>query len=235
MTDQAERQAFDIAIDIGDAQPDIDWGALAESPIVFVMIKATEGPAFISKTFGAQLAGALKAGKRVIPYHFMRPGSADAQVKNFTAATRLAKNQPYALDWEGRAAQTATPQIAEGIGTQLAALTGRLPLGYWGIKGSTPAAPTAAMDGWDRWVPRYPRSGAKSFADLGPTFNPDASPRLDIAPAQWESRWPGALFAQYTCWGQVPGIKVPVDRSAIFANSLNEALAWYATGARLAA
>jgi len=209
-------QAFDIAIDVGDAQPHIDWPAVAAAGIRIVMIKCTEGATFVSPTFAAQWKGALDARLKPIPYHFLRPGSADAQVQRFRNVAALAKNQPYALDWEGRASQTCTPQVAEAIGTQLAVITGRLPLGYWGIHGSTPALPTAAMLTWDRWVPRYPQQGAETVAML--------------RESAMNKRPPEALWWQYTCWGRVPGIKGPVDRSAIFAESLESALAWYGTG-----
>lgn len=208
---------FDAAIDVGDAQPAINWREVAAAGITVAMIKATEGTGFTSPTFAAQRAGAEAAGIKTVPYHFLRPGSADAQVARFKAATQLAKNQPYALDWEGRAAQTAAPAIVEAVGVQLQALTGRTPLGYWGIPGSTPAAPTAAMQGWDRWIPRYPKSGAANFAGLG-----SAAAKVP----------PGALFWQYTCWGKVAGIPVAVDRSVFFGSSLADLLAWYATGAR---
>lgn len=212
-------QPYDIAIDVGDAQPVIDWPAVYASGVRIVMVKCTEGATFTSPTYDAQLRGAVRAGIKVVPYHFIRPGSADAQVNRFRATAGLSKNQPFALDWEGRASQTATPQIAEAIGTQLAAITGRRPLGYWGIHGSTPALPTAAMLTWDRWVPRYPKQGAASWADL---------PEVARDVAHWES----PLFAQYTRWGKVPGIRGSMDRSVFFGNSADDALAWYSTGAR---
>lgn len=216
-----DSECGDCAIDIGDAQPDIDWGALADSPILLVFVKATEGAKFTSPTFDAQLAGAQRAKKLVVPYHFIRPGPADPQVALFRRVTALAKNQAFALDWEGRASQTATPQVCEAIGTQLAAFAGRVPTGYWGIAGSTPAVPTTVMDGWDRWVPRYPQSAVSSFVDL--------------SPAARQKQPAGALLWQYTCTGRVPGIRQAVDRSVFIARSLDDVRAWYATGARPAA
>lgn len=214
-------QPFDIAIDVGDAQPVMDWAAVYASGIRIVMVKCSEGAGFVSPTFETQRDGATKAGIKVIPYHFIRPGAADLQVQKFRLAAQLVANQAIALDWEGRASQTATPQIVEQIGARLQAITGRVPLGYWGIKGSTPAEPTPAMLKYDRWVPRYPRFGAKSWTDVPLSIQHLA-----------DSEWPGALFVQYTMWGQVPGIKGPVDRSVFFGNSVDDALAWYATGAR---
>ena len=208
----------DIAIDVGDAQPHIDWTAAAASGVALAMIKATEGTSFVSPTFAAQASGAAAVGIRVVPYHFLRPSPAAPQAANFLKATALARGSPFALDWEGRAASTASPETAEQIGELLTAIAGRLPLGYWGIPGSTPSAPTADMLTWDRWVPRYPRLGAKQWMDL------PASIRNSVA-----TRWPGALFAQYTRWGAVPGIAGPVDRSVFFGTA-DELIAWHETG-----
>ena len=215
-------QAFDIAIDVSDFQPTIDWSRVYAAGIRIAMVKASEGATFASHHFSTQRSGAERAGIKVIPYHFLRSTGIDAQVQQFRRVAGLAKNQPFALDWEGRASQTCAPHLAEAVGVQLQTLTGRTPLGYWGIPGSTPAPPTAAMAAWDRWVPRYPKQGVKSWSEIA------ASPGAKL----WARTWPGALFAQYTCWGAVPGIPGAVDRSAIFANSLAEALAWYATGQR---
>jgi len=214
-------QPFDVAIDVGDAQPKIGWGQVYGAGIRIAMVKASEGTHFKSPVFEAQKAGALAAGLKVVAYHFLRPG-VEQQAQYFVLSAGLGHGSAFALDWEGRASSTAAPVDVESIGNQLSSLTGRLPLGYWGNPGSTPASPTPAMQSWDRWVPRYPLQGAKEFSDLPP----------DLA----ASRHPaGALFWQYTCWGQVPGIPVAVDRSVVYANSVEEALAWCDTGARPAA
>lgn len=214
-------QPFDIAIDVGDAQPVIDWPAVYASGIRIAMIKATEGASFVNPCLDQQFWGATDAGVKPIPYHFLRPVSAQIQAQNFINAVRPAKGDAIGLDWEGRASQTCTPALAEAMGLYLGNITGRKPLGYWGIIGSTPAVPTAAMMTWDRWVPRYPRNGAKSWEDIPAVIQ-----------RAYESEWPNALFAQYTMWGQVPGIRGSVDRSVFFANTIDEAIAWYETGAR---
>jgi lysozyme len=212
-------QAFDIAIDVGDAQPKIDWAQVYASGIRIAMVKATEGAAFKSPTFDAQKAGALAVGLRVIPYHFMRPGDGNVQAQWFGVTAGLGKDQAYALDWEGRASSTAAPADVEAMGGCLENITGRFPLGYWGIPGSSPAVPTPAMQQWDRWIPRYPLYLAPEFDALSPSLQQSHRPQ-------------GCLFWQYTCTGKVPGIAGSVDRSVVYANTIEEALAWCDTGAR---
>lgn len=214
-------QPFDIAIDVGDAQPNIDWPAVFASGIRIAMVKATEGLSFLNPLLDEQYWGASNAGIKPVPYHFMRPVNAQAQAQHFINTIQPAKGDAIAIDWEGRSSQTSSPAVCEAVGLYLGTITGRKPLGYWGIYGSTPGVPTAAMLTWDRWVPRYPHSGTRSWAEV-----PLSIQRMS------DSEWPNALFAQYTMWGQVPGIQGMVDRSVIFANSIDEALAWYATGAR---
>jgi GH25 family lysozyme M1 (1,4-beta-N-acetylmuramidase) len=204
-------QPFDVFIDVGDAQPNID--------IEIVAIKATQGATFESPTYGRQLEAVLKANKRPLPYHFFNPGPADPQVAKFLQVTALGPGKPFALDWEGRARSTAAPLIVEQAGQQLWAVAGRVPLGYWGVQGSTPATPTEKMEQWLRWVPRYPISGDRAWEDLPAAIK-----------AGWAHEWPGAFAAQYTCWGSVPGIDGAVDRSVIYANTVEEIRAWYDNG-----
>lgn len=213
---------LDIAIDVSDAQGRIDWGAVAGAGIRIAFVKATEGADFTARSFERNRRGAAAAGIAVVPYHYLRPDGVEIQVMRFLAATGLEPGAAFALDWEGRASRTCTPDTAEAVGTILAAHSGRPPLGYWGIPGATPAPPTPAMLSWDRWVPRYPRVGIRQWTEF----------RDDVA--AWPDRWwPSSKrrFAQYTCWGRIPGITGPVDRSVAFFASVAAALAWADGGA----
>lgn len=213
---------FDIAIDVSHHQGAIDWLRVREAGILIAMIKATEGATFVDpRFFAANRAQAVHAGIAVIPYHFLRPGRVAEQVKHFANVIGLAPGAPYALDWEGRASETATALEVAAIGAMLADIAGRPPLGYWGIPGSTPAAPEGAMFTWPRWVPRYPTRGAAAWAKV------DAQYR-DHCGAWWKTGAPFArpLFAQYTDTGRVDGIVSLVDRSVAFFDSEAAALAW---------
>lgn len=206
---------LDVCIDVSDNNVISDWSAVYNSGIRVAMIKAMDGAGPTYSTWASQSAGARASGISVIPYLFMEP--MDSAV-NFISETGLIANSPYALDWEGRANQTAAPSIAEAIGTSLIAVAQRPPLGYWGEPGSTPAQPTAVMATWDRWVPRYPQV-------------PQPASFSELTLSSLGKQPPGALFWQYTSAGVVPGIEGPVDRS-VWLGTEDELTAWLATGAR---
>jgi lysozyme len=213
---------LDICIDISDAQgppnPPIDWKAVYTSGIRIAFIKALEGNGLSYPTWKSQSIGARAAGIMVVPYFFLRPVDPVAAVAHFKTVTGLVSGMPFALDWEGRASQTCTAQIAETIGLGLEKISGRTPVGYWGNPGSTPAQPTNIMQTWDRWIPRYPQVPQPSnFAALSAT-NKAKQP-------------PGSLFWQYTSNGTIPGVKGSVDRS-VWLGTGYQLNAWFATGAR---
>lgn len=211
---------LDICIDVASWQGTVDWPAVYASGIRIAFVKAMEGVGEHYPTWKPQSEGARLAGLVVIPYLYLRPESPKQVVNAFARVTGLKPGMAFALDWEGRASQTASAEEAEQIGEELAIIAGRKPIGYWGIPGNTPAAPTNRMMGWPRWVPRYPTRGATRFAEVRNA--PGESPSLI-----WKSDT-GRLpeFAQYTAWGRVPGVRGDVDRSVAFFPSEAEALAW---------
>lgn len=221
-------QPLDIAIDVSHWQGMIDWPKVFAAGIRIAMLKASEGASGVDNRFVSNRRAAEDAGLVAIPYHFLRPINPGDQVKLFRSVALLDPGMAYALDLEGRASQTASPADAEAVGNELAALLGRPPLGYWGIAGSTPAAPTARMRLWPRWLPRYPVIGVNSFAAL--------PPKVREHPALY---WPDAhnntaglpYFGQYTSWGRVSGIDGLVDRSVAFFPTVDAAIQWCRGGA----
>lgn len=209
---------LDICIDVSDSQPVISWKAVYAAGIRLAFVKAIEGVALGYSTWVPQSIGAREAGIMVVPYGFLRPTTVPPIVAaNFIKGAGIQHMSPFALDWEGRAATTCTAAQAETIGNQIAVVAGRKPLGYWGMPGSTPSTPTAGMSGWDRWVPRYPQL-------------PQPAKFADLRPLNALKRPPG-LFWQYTSSGKVDGIPRLVDRS-VWCGTMDELVAWYATGAR---
>jgi lysozyme len=209
---------LDVVIDVSDAQPDIDWAKVAAAGIRLAMIKASEGATFKANCFAAHSAGARAAGIRVVPYHFMTDADPGHQAANFEAACGLTAGMPFALDWEKRLLRdgtdiTASATQVEAVGKLLAAMTGRNPLGYWGIAGNAPGTPTAVMNTWQRWVPRYRLGKIASFDDM---------------PAAYQSPGVPFLFWQYTDGGMIDGIPGDVDRSVASVASLDELAAWHA-------
>ena len=198
---------LDCCIDVSHNNGAVDWPNV-DASIALVFIKATQGSSFVDPRFAENKAGAAARGIMVVPYHFLDASDPSTQVDHF--AQFIGAGQPYALDWEGRASQTASAQDAEHIGTALTARCGRAPVGYWVIPGSSPADPTPVMSGWMRWVPRYPIAQARDLSNI-----PAAKLSLVSAP-----------FWQYTAWGRVAGVAGDVDRSAWY-GSPGELKAWY--------
>lgn len=210
----------DIVVDVSDAQgPSIDWSAVAGAGIVLAFVKASEGTTFQAATYDNNIQGATAAGILTVPYTFLRPGFADAEVDNFVDAANLQKGSPFMLDWEGRAADTCTPEVAQDIADELSQITGREPIWYFGLPFSTPRPPTREMLAGCRFIPRYPASGIRSFDELRAPLND---------PAQ---KVPGAMLWQYTASGRVAGIKGPVDRS-VWLGPPDELKSWITTGQR---
>jgi len=200
---------LDVCIDVSHNNGAVDWPNLDPS-IALVFLKATQGSGFVDPMFLSNKSGALAKGLMVIPYHFLDGSDPDGQVENF--GQFLAVGQPYALDWEGRASQTAAAGDAESIGVALAAKFNRLPVGYWGIPGSSPANPTPIMQGWTQWIPRYPVQDARDFSNI-------PADKLSLV---------SAPFWQYTAWGRVTGVAGNVDRS-VWNGTLDELQAWFGT------
>ena len=193
---------LDICIDVSHHNGVIDWAAVAESGIKLAIIKATQGVSYVDPRFGINVANARSAGLYVIPYHFLDKSDPDSQARHFAGVAQLGLGTPFALDWESNDAPPAVE--VEEIGNILAEITGRTPLGYWGIRGSTPRnePPTDEMRSWHRWIPRYRAGSIPDFGSL--------PSKLAV--------WPGetCLLWQYTDGGQVPGIKGNVDRNVWF-------------------
>lgn len=214
-------QPLDIVIDVsgGGQGLTINWKQVAEAGVKLAFIKAVEGSTFHDRAFQLNRKGAGDAGILTVPYDFLRPSAdAAASADFFIKTAQLVRGMPFMLDWEGRAADTVTPQIAEEIGKRISDLTGRVPTGYWGMPGSTPATPTAAMQGWDRFVPRFPQKVAPNFTSLS-------------ASSVKKLPFKGALFVQYSASGSVAGIDGRVDRS-VWLGTLEELIAWHAAGTR---
>jgi lysozyme len=200
---------FDVVIDVSDAQGRIDWSAVAAKGVKVAMAKATEGADFTANTWHVNQRDATDAGIKVVPYHFVRPVDVATQVAHFQSVAGLSQGMAYALDWECN--RIASAADFQRIGEQLAEITGRTPLGYWGIPGSTPEEPTEVMDGWERWVPRYRAGNIADFTQMPPQHT---TPGVDF------------LFWQYTPAGRISGINGPVDRSVASFVSIQALLDW---------
>jgi lysozyme len=217
---------LDIVIDVSDSQGEIDWHRVAAAGIKVAMIKATEGATVVEDTWPANKAGAEAASITVIPYHFMTNAPPPDQVANFNRVAKLAPRRAYAVDWEPEKTKhtqvdiTASAAQVEAIGRALLEIVGRTPLGYWGIPGSTPQEPTAFMQTWDRWVPRYREGNIADFSKMPARFTTPFGP-------VGQPSIPGNFrFWQYTAGGIVSGVAEGVDRSVGSFDTVDEMTAW---------
>jgi len=208
---------IDAVIDISHANGVVDWPTVAKDGIALAFIKAVEGRSWRDPMFARNAQGAKAAGILIVPYDFLRPGSGVATATFLASVAALGTGDPSMLDWEGRASATCGTGDVEAAGATLRLITGRDPVGYWGMPGSTPAVPTGKMAAWPRFIPRYPQQPCAHYDALS-----------ERAKAKLPTQ--GALFVQYTATGRVNGISGNVDRS-IFLGTLDQLKAWHATGA----
>lgn len=86
-------------IDIAKYQKGID---LSKVPCDFVIIKATQGISYVSKTFRAQIEDAIKNNKHIGVYHYAGGGGYNNEAEHFlkTVAPYIGR-AILVLDWEG--------------------------------------------------------------------------------------------------------------------------------------
>jgi GH25 family lysozyme M1 (1,4-beta-N-acetylmuramidase) len=68
--------------------------------LAFVFVKATEGTSYVNPLYGAQTAHGRAAGLVVGHYHYLHPGSVQAQADAFLAHADVRTGEVIALDWE---------------------------------------------------------------------------------------------------------------------------------------
>lgn len=188
-------------IDVSEwQQGPIDWQAVKESGVEFVIIKATESSTRVDPCFTTNWEGAKAAGLLVSAYHVVQPHrSAATQAKHFldTMADRQ-PDFPFALDVELPGVGNIGA-IVEEIALVVEASDGRKPLMYtakffWG-------ANVGWAPGWHKyplWVADYDAS----------------SPAM---PTGWDTY----SFWQHSNSGKVPGISTNVDLN-IFVGGLQD-------------
>src|ERR1700740_1399893 len=92
----------DVVIDISHYENvSQDFVSTAQAGIAAVILKATQGTAFVDPTFLPRVAEARAAGLLVGAYHFLDGSSPAAQVAHFlTVAVSEGTVNWLALDWE---------------------------------------------------------------------------------------------------------------------------------------
>lgn len=178
-------------IDVSMWQGAIDWQAVANSGIEFVIIKATEGTTYVDPCFVANWDGAKQAGLLVSAYHMLWPKlSASTQAKHFldTMGERQ-PDFPLALDVEKRQGVGNIGATVETVLLALAAGDGRKPIVY------TAKSVWGDLVGWAPGWHEYPLWVAD----------------YDAAAPAMPTGWDAYTFWQHSSTGAVPGISGNVD------------------------
>ena len=89
-----------IAVDISHHQPDVDFDALYGAGVVGVILKCTEGTSYVDDTFHDRYQAAREAGLSVASYHFLRHGSATAQMQWYLDQAMPDYGERLVIDYE---------------------------------------------------------------------------------------------------------------------------------------
>jgi len=146
----------DVVIDIShyeNVSP--DFITTANAGIAAVILKATQGTAFIDPTFLGRVAEARAAGLLVGAYHFLDSSNPAEQAAHFlTVAVSEAMVNWLALDWEPYPPSQANAMQAATAAASIQAATGKWPVLYT-IRSMLPARikpSRTARFGWPNMV-----------------------------------------------------------------------------------
>lgn len=108
-------------IDVSHYQGEIDWQVIADNPIEFAFIKATEGSSHVDPKFQYNWEQAQQTDLYVGAYHFFSFDSpAETQLENFTRqVTAFDGMLPPTVDFEFYADKKVNPPDAEPLREQL--------------------------------------------------------------------------------------------------------------------
>jgi lysozyme len=185
-----------------------DFISTANAGIVAVILKATQGTAFIDPTFFGRVAEAQAAGLLVGAYHFLDSSNPAEQAAHFlTVAVSEAGVDWLALDWEPYPQSQASVMQAATAAASVQAATGRWPALYT-IRGML-SAPNRTLSNCPLWLAEY---GTRPICPPGFT--------------KWQL-WQHTDGQVGSAVVPVPGIG-PCDRSK-FAGTVDQLKAWWST------
>lgn len=87
----ARAKGIDVSTWQHPGQAPIDWEAVADAGVTFVIIKATQGVAWVNPWFEEDYAGAFGAGLLVGAYHFFEAGPAPEEQAKLFVSTLVGK------------------------------------------------------------------------------------------------------------------------------------------------
>lgn len=182
----------------------IDFAAMRAAGVLAVILKATQGSAWVDATFVARSSAARAAGLLVGAYHFADGSDPAAQAAHFLTIAGTLPRLAIDVEPNGMGDTISIAQAAELV-ARLHQTSAKFPavyIGRWGPTSDGAGLPNAVLSRCDLWLPAY-----------GSNPNP---------PSGWET-W---TLWQYTDAGAVPGIGSPCDRSR-FNGTADDLAAWW--------
>lgn len=143
---------FGGVVDVSHNNGVIDW-AKVPAEIALVFVKATQGAHFVDPRFAQNRDGARKAGKLVVPYHFLDSSPVPGQLANLMRGALPVPMGPVMIDWEvePRSNLRAPVALMQEFGEAVQRVIGRAPLAYHGMYDLS----NAAINAWPWFVPKY--------------------------------------------------------------------------------
>lgn len=179
-----------ICIDISHHNPEPDWDILKANGTLGVIFKATEGQTYVDDTLFQRASRAKAAGLAFSTYHFLRPGSPEAQMDHYLGTIDPVEGERIVLDHEDAGfglkdlEKCVTYLRAERPDLQITIYSGHLIKDQLAGKSST-----ILRDNTSLWIAQYNNSG----------------------PSWPTTVWPAWSLWQYTDQASVVGVSAKVD------------------------
>src|SRR5262245_60771015 len=193
-------------IDLSHWNPTPDWARIKEAGVVGVIHKATESTNYVYDTLFKRARAAMNAGLCWSTYHFLRPGSMQAQMDWYLKTVNPVEGERVCLDHEDAGVSIANleqcVQIlqADPRKLQVCIYSGHVIKDQLGTTKTSAILATTSL-----WIAHYTSAAA-------PT-------------------WPKQVWPQWSLWQwtdkeSIPGISAPVDGDR-WNGSADALLAWF--------
>lgn len=176
-------------IDISSYQTGID---LSVVPCDFVIIKATQGTAYVNPDFERAYQQAVACGKKVGFYHYASKGGVQAEAKHFVE-TVAGRPGVLCVDWERDSNENwGNVAYCTELVRTIHKMTGRRPFVYMS-KGLCRAQDWTGLSDYPLWVAQYANYTPTGYQDNPWTDKHDYG------------AWDKPTIFQYTSSGSLPG------------------------------